>query len=65
MGKGRWAKGDGQWAMGDGQWVMASGMVIGTLANSQATRYPPAIGQEMSRWLSLAYVDQQSRIVIG
>ena len=52
--------------MGDRQWAMGkrtSG--IGTLANSQAARYPRAIGHEMSRWLSLAYVDQKSRIVIG
>jgi hypothetical protein len=64
MGKEQWAMGDGQWAMGNGQWAMASGIVIGTLANSQAPRYP-RVDSEMSRWLSLAYVDQQSRIVIG
>jgi hypothetical protein len=53
--------------MGNGRWAMGNGhaMVIGTLANSQATRYPRAIGHEMSGWFSLAYVDQQSRIVIG
>jgi hypothetical protein len=53
---------NGLWAMAEG----SAGLTAGTLAKSQGTRYPRVdFGQEMSRWLSLAYVDQQSRIVIG